>query len=99
MSFSWIGLCLAGGFAQSNFSQRAKPALLWFRLCRLARESHRAGQEAGAGAAAPKQRTSRPQLAHWPRPVPRGPWPLPPMSDAWNLPVANWPTVSCRVDP
>ena len=29
---------------------------------------------------------------------PGEPWPLPSMSDARNLPVASWPTVSCRVD-
>ena len=51
------------------------------------------------GTAEPRQRTSRPQLAHWPRPAPGGPWPLPPMSDAWNLTVASWPTVSRRSDP
>ena len=28
-----------------------------------------------------------------------GPWPLPPMSDAWNLTVASWSKVSCRSDP
>ena len=36
------------------------------------REGHRAGQEAGAGhSGAGQQRGDRPQLAHWPRPVPR----------------------------
>ena len=59
------------------------------------REGHQAGQEAGAG----QRRRDRPQLAHWPRPVPGGPWPLPPMSDAWYLTVASWPRVSCRDDP
>ena len=28
------------------------------------------------GTAEPRQRTSRPQLAHWTRPTPGGPWPL-----------------------
>ena len=51
------------------------------------------------GTAEPRQRTSRPQLAHWTRPTPGGPWPLRPMSGARNLTVANCPTVSCRVDP
>ena len=61
------------------------------------REGHRAGQEAGAGhSGAGQRRRDRPQLAHWPRPVPGGPWPLPPMSDAWNLTVASWSKVSCR---
>ncbi len=30
------------------------------------------------GTAEPRQRTSRPQLAHWQRRAPGGPWPLPP---------------------
>ena len=64
------------------------------------REGHRASQAAGAGhSGAGQRRRDRPQLAHWPRPVPGGLWPLPPMSDAWNVTVASWPTVSCRVDP
>ena len=50
------------------------------------------------GTAKPTQRTSRPQLTHWPRPAPGGPWALPSMSGARNLAVASWPTVSCRVD-
>ena len=46
-------------------------------------------------AAEKQQATTRPLVTQ----APGGPWPLPPMSDAWNLTVASWPRVSCRVDP
>ena len=63
------------------------------------REGHRAGQEAGGGGssaeAADQQTTARTLATR----APGGPWPLSPVSDAWKLTIANWPTVSCRVDP
>ena len=40
------------------------------------------------GTAKPRQRRNRPQLAHWPRPAPGGPWPLLPITGRASRPAS-----------